>query len=302
MSEEPSSETGCDSTACDPKGTSRAVHDIQDLMIRGSLKRIKHKLLVMSGKGGVGKSSIAANLAVALSNRGLRVGLMDVDLHGPSIANLMGVTGLLDIEDRKFIRPKAFSENLKVVSMASLMHDANQAIIWRGPAKIGAIRQFVADVKWDDLDYLIIDAPPGTGDEPLTVAQTIPDAQAIIVTTPQEISLADVRKSINFCKHVNMKVMGMIENMGTFTCPHCGKPVSLFKKGGGKRTAEHMSVPFLGTIPFFQDMVKACDNGKPVLAQEGDTEFHKAFGAIVDKIAEITGTEQDIPPNSDGSM
>ncbi|MCK4488022.1 MAG: Mrp/NBP35 family ATP-binding protein [Desulfobacterales bacterium] len=261
-------------------------HDIQDLMIQSSLEKIKNKLMIMSGKGGVGKSSIAANIAVALSKRGLKVGLMDVDFHGPSIGSIMGLSGLLDVVDGKFAQPKAFSENLKVVSMASLLQDENQAIIWRGPAKIGAIRQFIADVKWDNLDYLIIDSPPGTGDEPLTVAQTIPTAKVIIVTTPQEISLADVRKSINFCKQVNMEVLGLIENMGTFICPHCGEPVDLFKKDGGKATAERMSVPFLGTIPFYQDMVRACDKGRPVMSNKSDSQFHKAFEEIMHKIIE----------------
>ena len=276
----------CDFKTHGSRGRAKVAHDIQDLMIQSSLEKIKHKLMIMSGKGGVGKSSIAANIAVTLSNRGLKTGLMDVDLHGPSIAGIMGLSGLLDVVNGKFMQPKAFSENLKLVSMASLMQDENQAIIWRGPAKIGAIRQFIADVTWDNLDYLIIDSPPGTGDEPLTVAQTIPDAEAIIVTTPQEVSLADVRKSINFCKHVNMKVLGLVENMGTFTCPHCGEPVDLFKKDGGRATAEQMSVPFLGTIPFYQDMVKACDDGKPVMSNKVDSPFHKAFEEITRKIIE----------------
>lgn len=280
------SEKTCDLKTSDSRGTAKMAHDIQDLMIQSSLEKIKHKLMIMSGKGGVGKSSIAANIAVALSNRGLKVGLMDVDFHGPSIGSIMGLSGFLDVVDGNFAQPKAFSLNLKVVSMASLLQDENQAIIWRGPAKIGAIRQFIADVKWDNLDYLIIDSPPGTGDEPLTVAQTIPIAKAIIVTTPQEISLADVRKSINFCKHVNMEVLGLIENMGTFICPHCGEPVDLFKKDGGKATAERMSVPFLGTIPFYQDMVRACDEGRPVMSNKGDSQFHKAFEEIMHKIIE----------------
>lgn len=276
----------CDSGTCGSRGTGKAAHDIQDLMIQSSLEKIKHKLMIMSGKGGVGKSSIAANIAVALSNKGLKTGLMDVDLHGPSIAGIMGLSGLLDVVDGKFAKPKVFSQNLKVVSMASLMQDKDQAIIWRGPAKIGAIRQFIADVKWDNLDYLIIDSPPGTGDEPLTVAQTIPTAKAIVVTTPQEVSLADVRKSISFCRHVNMGVLGLIENMGPFICPHCGEPVNLFKKDGGKATAERMSVPFLGTVPFYQDMVRACDEGRPVMSNKGDSQFHKAFDEIVHKIIE----------------
>jgi ATP-binding protein involved in chromosome partitioning len=261
-------------------------HDIQDLTIKSSLEKIRHKLMVMSGKGGVGKSTVAANLAVALSNRGFQVGLMDVDLHGPSIAAMMGVSGLLDVVDDKFAKPKMFSDNLKVVSMASLLQDEDQAVIWRGPAKIGAIRQFISDIKWDTLDYLVIDSPPGTGDEPLTVAQTIPHAKAIIVTTPQEISLADVRKSINFCRQVNLEVLGLVENMGTFRCPHCGQTIDLFKKDGGKATAQSMSAPFLGTIPFYEDVVKASDEGKPVMTRQEDSEFHRAFQAIVNKIVE----------------
>ena len=284
MAEKASSETTDNPNAAGPGKTIDAAHHIQDLTIQSSLEKIRHKLMVMSGKGGVGKSTLAANLAVALSNRGLKVGLMDVDLHGPSIGGMMGVSGLLDVVDGKFAQPKAFSENLKVISMASLLQDENQAIIWRGPAKIGVIRQFISDVKWDSLDYLVIDSPPGTGDEPLTVTQTIPDAKAIIVTTCQEISLADVRKSINFCRHVNMEVLGLIENMGTFRCPHCGQPVDLFKKGGGKATAKLMSAPFLGTVPFHQDVVQASDEGRPVMSRRGDSEFHRAFEAIVDKI------------------
>ena len=268
-----------------PRGTGKMAHNIQDLTIESTLEKIKHKLMIMSGKGGVGKSSIAANIAVALSNKGMKTGLMDVDLHGPSIAGILGLSGLLDVVG-KFAKPKAFSENLKVVSMASLLRDENEAIIWRGPAKIGAIRQFIADVKWESLDYLIIDSPPGTGDEPLTVAQTIPTAKAIIVTTPQEVSLADVRKSINFCRHVNMEVLGLIENMGTLICPHCGEPVNLFKKDGGKATAERMSVPFLGTVPFYQDMVRACDEGRPVMSKKGDSPFHEVFDLLVQKIIE----------------
>jgi len=286
VAEEALSGTTRNPKARGPGKTSHVAHHIQNLTIQSSLEKIRYKLMVMSGKGGVGKSTLAANLAVALSNRGLKVGLMDVDLHGPSIAGMMGISGLLDAVDGKFAQPKAFSENLKVVSMASLLQDEDQAIIWRGPAKIGAIRQFISDIKWGSLDYLVIDSPPGTGDEPLTVAQTIPDAKAIIVTTSQEISLADVRKSINFCRHVDMEVVGLVENMGTFRCPHCGQAVDLFKKDGGKATAKLMSAPFLGTIPFHPDVVKASDEGQPVMSRQGDSEFRRAFEPIVDKIIE----------------
>ena len=286
MAQPDSPEKTCDPSSCGSGKGSGAAHDIQDLTIESSLKKITHKLMIMSGKGGVGKSSIAANLAVTLSNKGLKTGLLDVDLHGPSVAGMMGLSGLLDVVDGKFAEPKAFSENLKVVSMASLMQDQDQAIIWRGPAKIGVIRQFISDVNWRSLDCLVIDSPPGTGDEPLTVAQTIPDAKAIVVTTPQEVSLADVRKSINFCKHVNMEILGLVVNMATFKCPHCGEPVDLFKKSDGPKTAEALSVPFLGTIPFHQDLVRACDEGNPVMSHKGTSPFHRAFEAIANQVLE----------------
>ena len=185
-------------------------HRKQDTEISQALALIRNKILVMSGKGGVGKSSIAAYLAVALASKGYKVGLMDVDLHGPSIPRLLGLKGTIQTGTRQGkVRPVSYLPNLEVISIESLMGpDKDLATIWRGPLKIGVIRQFISDIEWMDLDYMIIDSPPGTGDEPLTVAQTIPDASAVIVTTPQEISLADVRKSINFCRHVNMTILG----------------------------------------------------------------------------------------------
>lgn len=192
----------------------QAQKDEQDLQIKETLKHIKNKILVMSGKGGVGKSSVAAYMAVALSEKGFKVGLMDIDLHGPSIPRLLGLKGLLPSFHREKPMPIPFSPNLHVISIESLMgENKDVATIWRGPIKIGVIRQFISDIGWPDLDYLIIDSPPGTGDEPLTVAQTIPNAKALIVTTPQEISLADVRKSINFCRQLCMEILGIVENM-----------------------------------------------------------------------------------------
>ncbi len=215
-------------------------HQMQDNVIKESLLRIKHKILVMSGKGGVGKSSVAAYLSVALAKRGYRVGLMDVDLHGPSIPRMLGLKGNIgqDTGGGK-ARPINYLPNMEVISIEPLLGDnKDAATIWRGPLKIGVIRQFISDMEWNDLDYMIIDSPPGTGDEPLTVAQTIPDAQALIVTTPQEVSLADVRKSINFCRQVKMEILGLVENMSGLVCPHCGKTIELFKTHGGMLTAK----------------------------------------------------------------
>ncbi|MCW7753606.1 Mrp/NBP35 family ATP-binding protein [Desulfobotulus sp. H1] len=238
--------------------------DEKEAMMKESLGKIRHKLLVMSGKGGVGKSSLATNLAVALAEKGFKTGLMDVDLHGPSIAQMMGLSGLLDVSEEKRLIPADGGNNLGVISMQSLMQDKDQAVIWRGPAKSGMIQQFITSVEWGTLDFLIIDAPPGTGDEPLTVVQSVPDAKAIVVTTPQEVALADVRKSINFCKTVHLEIAGLVENMGPFDCPHCNQRIALFKTGGGQATALATGIAFLGTLPYDAKVVDACDAGEPI--------------------------------------
>jgi len=275
--------TGCGGGGCG-KGQAMDGKNDKNGQIVASLSRIKHKFLVMSGKGGVGKSSVSAGLAIQLANSGYRVGLLDVDIHGPSLAGIMGVKGLLQVSAERKVTPHEVDAHLKVVSMQSLMKDNDQAIIWRGPAKAGVIRQFLSDVDWGDLDFLIIDAPPGTGDEPLGVAQTVPEARAVIVTTPQDVALSDVRKSISFCRVINMNILGLVENMGPFPCPCCGKPLALFKSGGGEATANRMEVPFLGTLPFDPQVVKACDNGQPKQLWESGAAFTDALAGIVQKI------------------
>ena len=256
-----------------------------DAMIKDNLSRIKNKIFVLSGKGGVGKSSVSANLATTLAKKGYKTGLMDVDVHGPSIAQMFNMTELLDISpDSKQLLPKQVYENLTVVSVQALMQDKDQAVIWRGPAKTGIIKQFIGSVAWGDLDYLVIDAPPGTGDEPLTVVQTIPDAKGIIVTTPQEVALADIRKSISFCKTVKMETLGVLENMAGFTCPHCNKHIDLFKSGGGEKTAKAQGLNFLGSIPFDTRVVESGDDGVPVMVYEADGPFKLAFEKVVDNI------------------
>ncbi|CAB5160966.1 Cytosolic Fe-S cluster assembling factor NBP35 [Olavius algarvensis associated proteobacterium Delta 3] len=271
-------------TACGASGSSRMTSRLQDTMIENSLRKIRHTLIFMSGKGGVGKSSMSANIAVALAQRKLRVGLMDVDLHGPSLAGMMGVEGLLEITGDRFAIPKPFNQNLGVVSMQSLMPEPDQAVIWRGPAKTGVIRQFIADVQWGELDFLIVDAPPGTGDEPLSVAQTVPDAKAVIVTTPQDVALSDVRKSIGFCRVVHLEILGLVENMGPFPCPCCGKRIEIFKHGGGEITALQMGIPFLGTVPFDPQVVEASDSGIPAFGGAAFASFSEAITRCVDRI------------------
>ncbi|MCF6186180.1 MAG: Mrp/NBP35 family ATP-binding protein [Desulfobulbaceae bacterium] len=270
----------------------------QDIAINKSLGKIKNKILVMSGKGGVGKSTVAVNLALGLANRGHKVGLMDVDLHGPDVCRMLNLTGSLEPPKNPsdLIPPLIYSDNVKVVSLEYMMKDRDEAIIWRGPLKIQAIRQFVADMDWGELDYLIVDAPPGTGDEPLSVAQTIPGVQAVVVTTPQAVALADVRKSINFCKTLEMPIAGLIENMSGFICPHCEETVDIFSSGGGEQTARDFDLPFLGRVPMDPRVVIAGDTGKPYLSSDEDTPATKAFSAVVEAI------ETRMPPTGAVSL
>jgi len=234
------------------------------------MSRIQHKILVLSGKGGVGKSTVAANLAYALSLEGKRVGLLDVDVHGPSIPKMLGLEGRPVGSTEGALTPVAFSPSLGVMSMGFFFRDRDEALIWRGPLKANLIRQFLSDVEWGDLDYLIIDSPPGTGDEPLSVGQLVPGADgALVVTTPQAIAVADVRKSINFCRKLGLPVLGVIENMSGLVCPHCGKTVDVFKTGGGEQMAREMGVPFMGRIPLDPRVVERGDRGE-LVAQEGD--------------------------------
>ena len=259
-------------------------YDQQEAAVQGSLRKIKNKYLVMSGKGGVGKTSVSVNLSIALAGKGFNTGIMDVDIHGPDVPRMLGLQGMLNLSQNQKLSPMHYSDHLSAVSLESLIPNKDDAIIWRGPLKHNVIRQFIGDVEWGDLDYLMIDSPPGTGDEPLTVAQTISDARAIIVTTPQEISLADVRKSINFCKTVKMEIFGIIENMSGFDCPHCGEIIDLFGSGGGERTAQMFGIPFLGKIPFDPGVVTCGDAGISYQEKNPDSPVTKAFDEIADRL------------------
>lgn len=255
--------------------------------VKTSLGRIKHKLIVMSGKGGVGKTSTCVNLAISLARLGAKVGLVDVDLHGPDVPRMLGFKGLMDLNGQNKLEPMRYNDNLAAVSIESLTQDKDSAIIWRGPVKHSVIQQFIGQVAWGDLDFLLIDAPPGTGDEPLTVAQTVNDAQAIIVTTPQEVALADVRKSINFCKTVKMKVYGLIENMSGYICPHCNNVLDLFGSGGGEKTAQTMGIEFLGKVPFDPQMVTCGDDGVAFQEKFPDAAVSQAYQSIAGKLKEL---------------
>lgn len=253
--------------------------------VQKALQRIQRKFIIMSGKGGVGKSSTSVNLALALAAKGHSVGLLDVDLHGPDIPRMLGLNGILDMNAEQQLVPKRYNQHLSAVSVESLTTGQDDAIIWRGPVKYSVIQQFIGQVAWGDLDFLLIDAPPGTGDEPLTIAQTISDAQAVIVTTPQEVSLADVRKSINFCKTVKMPVFGIVENMSGLACPHCDCVIDLFGSGGGERMADQMGIAFLGRIPFDPEMVTCGDAGVAFQEKHKDSPAASALKAIAGTMA-----------------
>ena len=259
-----------------------------DSKIKKSLSNIKHKIVVLSGKGGVGKSTVSVNLALSLSQKGYNVGLLDGDFHGPSIPKILGIENEKPGASKSGIIPVYALPKLKVMSMAFLLMDKDSPVIWRGPLKMGAIKQFIGEVEWGDLDYLIIDLPPGTGDEPLSIAQIIPDSDgAVVVTTPQDVALVSVRKSINFVKKMNMPVIGIIENMSGFKCPHCSKKIDIFKTGGGSKAAMDFKIPFLGDIPIDPDVVENGDSGEPYIINNPKSETAKSFEKIVKNIENI---------------
>ncbi len=297
-----SSSCGSNSCSSGTCGSQDAAIAQQDNAITSALGKIRHKIMVMSGKGGVGKSTVSTNLALGLAKKGNKVGLMDVDIHGPDICRMLNLNEKLHESQTAgggLIPPMTFGDNLKVISLEYMMEDRDDPIIWRGPLKVQAIRQFVADIDWGDLDYLIIDAPPGTGDEPLTVAQNIKDALALVVTTPQDIALADVRKSLNFCKHVEMEVVGMVENMSGFICPHCDESVEIFKTGGGEKTALEFGVNFLGRIPLDPKVVIGGDAGNPYLSSDEDSPAVKAFSTVIENVEKYLSTAKVTLGNMD---
>ncbi len=264
--------------------------DRQRLQIR--LCRINHKIAVLSGKGGVGKSTVAVNLATALALNGLRVGLLDVDIHGPSVPTMLGLEHETLKGDEGELSPVEFG-GLKVMSIGFLLQNPDDAIIWRGPMKMAVIKQFLTDVNWGDLDYLIIDLPPGTGDEPLSLCQLIePLDGAVIVTTPQKVAAVDVRKSISFCRRLEVPILGVVENMSGFVCPKCGELTQILPEGGGKKIASDMKVPFLGAIPMDPAIAQSGDSGKVFIYHSSETPTGKIMQDIIDQITDPVKTKK----------
>ncbi len=259
-----------------------------DVRARGGFGRqavpgIRNILAVGAGKGGVGKSTTAVNLAVALAGKGARVGLMDADVYGPNIPQMLGITDQPEVsEDKKMIPPSA--HGVKVISMGMLV-PPDQPIIWRGPMLHGAVQQFMREVLWGELDYLVVDLPPGTGDVALSMAQSVPMAGAVVVTTPQGVSVADVRKAVAMFRQLNIPVLGVIENMSHFVCGHCGEKTEIFGNGGGRRMAEEMQIPFLGEIPIDTRVRSGGDEGRPIVAAAPDAPAAQAFADVAGKVA-----------------
>ncbi|MHA1150151.1 MAG: P-loop NTPase [Promethearchaeota archaeon] len=257
--------------------------------IEENMSKIKHKIVVISGKGGVGKTTVAVNLAMSLVSYGLRVGLLDIDITGPNVTKMLGIREdirpRVDPEAKKFY-PVDGPMNIKVVSMAFLLQDSDTPVIWRGPMKMGAVRQFLGDAYWGDLDYLVVDLPPGTSDETLDILQLIPDENVVVVSTPQEVAIMDARKTIAMAKTMERKVLGIVENMSGFKCPHCNKYIDLYPPGGGEKAAKDFGVEFLGKIPFETGVSIQGDQGLPFIVKYPESESAKAFSEVVNKIRE----------------
>ncbi|NVM53183.1 MAG: Mrp/NBP35 family ATP-binding protein [Candidatus Helarchaeota archaeon] len=253
--------------------------------ISKKMKNIRYRIVVLSGKGGVGKTTVAVNLVTALALNGLRVGLLDADIHGPNAPKMLGIKRFVPNVGESGIQPAIGPLNTKVMSMDFLLPNPDTPIIWRGPLKMGAIKQFITDVNWGELDYLIVDLPPGTGDEPLSILQLIPNITGvIIVTTPQDVSLLDVRKSITMVKEMNVPILGIVENMAGFICPSCGAKSNIFGEGGGQKAAKDMNISFLGGIPIDENVTRDGDKGLPFVVQDAKSQATIAFKEITDNI------------------
>ncbi len=277
----------CENCELSPKCSTVGKKEHEQKRLQEKLYHIRCKVMVMSGKGGVGKSTVATNLAASLALRGYQVGILDADLHGPDVPRMLGIEGQHLISKGDGVEPVEVFAGFKAVSMALLAQEPDKAIIWRGPLKHSAIRQFLRDVNWGDLDFLFIDLPPGTGDEPLSVSKLIQEVDgAVIVTTPQDVALLDSRKAVSFSKQINIPVLGIVENMSGMVCPHCGERIDLFKIGGGEKAAKELGVPFLGRIPIDPGVVLSCDSGEPFVAKDEESLAKTAFAQVIQNLLE----------------
>nr|WP_320160991.1 Mrp/NBP35 family ATP-binding protein [uncultured Methanoregula sp.] len=291
MTEQPAKqETSCDEHCTDNCDTcpSAQPHGAPKGLPPKSKIDVKHVILVLSGKGGVGKSTVSVNLASALAGHGKKVGLLDLDFHGPNIPKMLGIEDQRPAVLANAIEPVHVTGNLSVISMAFLLPDTSTPVVWRGPMKMIAIQQFLDEVNWGSLDYLVVDLPPGTGDEALTIAQLAPNVRgAVIVTTPQDVAVMDAMRAAKFIEKLELPVIGVIENMSGMVCPHCGDIINLFSAGGGKKAAEDLGVPYLGAIPLDPEMVKAGDEGRPYILRHADSPTGKAVESVMENLVTL---------------
>lgn len=289
----------CDTCETGSTCSAKEKEDHEEARLAQNLFRIRNKIMVMSGKGGVGKSTVSVNLAASLALHGYQVGILDADIHGPDIPRMCGVENRPLVSHGEGLEPIKVFKGLRAMSMGLLSRDPDKAIVWRGPLKHRAIKQFLGDVNWGDLDYLVIDLPPGTGDEPLSVAHLIKNVDgAIIVTTPQDVALLDSRKAVNFSRLIGVPILGIVENMSGMVCPHCGEKIDLFKVGGGERAARELGVPFLGRIPIDPRMVISCDAGTPFVIDPEPSEVREAFEDLTQVVVRTTEKAEDKIPSA----
>jgi Mrp family chromosome partitioning ATPase len=268
-----------------PKNLMVGTQTSEQQEIAERMRHIKHKIIILSGKGGVGKTTVAINLATALAWQGHTVGILDADIHGPDVPKMLGLEGSRMIGGDKGLEPVIGPLNILTVSMEFLLQSADTPIIWRGPLKMRVISEFLSKVNWGTLDYLIIDLPPGTGDESLSIMQLLPDLDGvIIVTTPQEVALLDSRKAASMVRQMNIPILGLIENMSGFHCPHCDEITNIFGKGGGKNAAKELNIFFLGDLPFDHRVMLLSDEGKPFIVTESKTPVAQAFQKVVERL------------------
>ena len=284
----------CDSCEKERTCSSKEKEEHEEARLAQKLSHIRNKIMVMSGKGGVGKSTVAVNLAAFLALQDYAVGILDADIHGPDIPRMCGVENRPLLSHGVGVNPVRVFKGLQIVSMALLSQDPDKAIVWRGPLKHKAIKQFLGDVNWGDLDFLVIDLPPGTGDEPLSIAHLIKNVDgSIIVTTPQDVALLDSRKAVSFSRLINVPVLGIVENMSGMACPKCGERIDLFKMGGGERAARELGVPFLGRIPIDPKMVISCDAGTPFVIDPDPSAVRKAYEKLTEVVVKATAKAED---------
>lgn len=273
----------CSSGNCSTCG-GKMSEEQKEAIFQARMAKIRHKIVVLSGKGGVGKSTVAVNIAASLAKNGAKVGLLDVDVHGPSVPVMLGLNACgVDVQNETMI-PVSVTPNLSVMSVGFLVNTTD-ALIWRGPMKAGVIRQLLGDVEWGELDYLVVDCPPGTGDEPLSVVQLLTRPGALVVTTPQQVSAADVRRSVNFCLKLQMPFYGIIENMSGFVCPKCGELSQIFREGAGETIAKEFNIDFLGKIPLDMSIGESCDSGKPYVEALETSASAGIMKGIAERIA-----------------